>query len=171
MALDILRYARMLLPEHEPVRFLDPAIGTGVFYSALREAFPPERIALAEGYEIDPHYGQPAQGLWAGTPLRIHIADFTTITPPTDDSMRPNLVICTPPYVRHHHLTIEQKRRLGDMAEQIVGTRPSSLMGLYAYFLLLCNDRLAEGGVAGWLIPSEFMDVNYGQVVKKYPDC
>ena len=25
-----------------------------------------------------------------------------------------------------------------------------------------------EGGVAGWLIPSEFMDVNYGQAVKRY---
>jgi hypothetical protein len=27
---------------------------------------------------------------------------------------------------------------------------------------------MAEGGIAGWLIPSEFMDVNYGQAVKRY---
>lgn len=27
---------------------------------------------------------------------------------------------------------------------------------------------MAEGGVAGWLVPSEFMDVNYGKGVKYY---
>ncbi len=27
---------------------------------------------------------------------------------------------------------------------------------------------MTDGGIAGWLIPSEFMDVNYGQAVKRY---
>src|SRR4029077_13303425 len=44
----------------------------------------------------------------------------------------------------------------------------SGLAGLYAHFLLLCDAWLAPGGLAIWLIPSEFMDVNYGAAVKTY---
>ena len=40
LAQDILDYAATLLPSGEPVRFLDPAIGTGSFYSALCKVFP-----------------------------------------------------------------------------------------------------------------------------------
>src|SRR5207302_6159457 len=44
----------------------------------------------------------------------------------------------------------------------------SGLAGLYCYFLLLADAWLADGGFGIWLIPSEFMDVNYGQAVKRY---
>ena len=36
LARDVLAYGLSLLPETMPIRFLDPAIGTGSFYSALR---------------------------------------------------------------------------------------------------------------------------------------
>lgn len=44
----------------------------------------------------------------------------------------------------------------------------SGLAGLYCHFLGLSHAWMSEGGIAGWLIPSEFMDVNYGQAVKQY---
>jgi adenine-specific DNA-methyltransferase len=44
----------------------------------------------------------------------------------------------------------------------------SGLSGLYCYFMALAHGWMAEGGVAGWLIPSEFMDVNYGRALKAY---
>jgi adenine-specific DNA-methyltransferase len=37
-----------------------------------------------------------------------------------------------------------------------------------AIFLGLSHTWLADDGIAGWLIPSEFMDVNYGVPVKQY---
>jgi adenine-specific DNA-methyltransferase len=46
--------------------------------------------------------------------------------------------------------------------------RISGLAGLYCYFLLLADAWLDEGGLAVWLIPSEFMDVNYGTALKEY---
>lgn len=42
------------------------------------------------------------------------------------------------------------------------------LSGLYCYFLGLCHVWMAENAVAGWLVPSEFMDVNYGKQIKEY---
>lgn len=168
LAQDILAYAASLLPETAKVRFLDPGIGTGSFYSALRVTVPAKRIKAAEGFEIDPHYGQPAQELWSKTRLKIHIADFTRAMPPAEDENRFNLLICNPPYVRHHHILNGEKVRLQDASEKACDVRIAGLAGLYCYFLALSHAWMSEGGVAGWLIPSEFMDVNYGRAVKRY---
>lgn len=164
LAEDILRYAATLLSPAAKVCFLDPAIGTGSFYSALLKVFPKQRIAEALGFELDPHYGMPAAQLWKDTDLKLKLADFTHAEP----SPRFNLVICNPPYVRHHHLNNGEKTRLQFRTQQASGVKISGLSGLYCHFLGLSLGWMAEGGVAGWLIPSEFMDVNYGQAVKRY---
>lgn len=164
LAVDILRYAATLLPNGEKVRFLDPAVGTGAFFSALRETFPEERIAEALGFEIDPHYGEPASQYWTRLGFTIKMADFTHEEP----SARFNLVICNPPYVRHHHLQNGDKARLQSRTFDASGMKLNGLAGLYCHFLGLSHAWMADDGVAGWLIPSEFMDVNYGGAVKHY---
>lgn len=168
LAHEILTFAYKLLPTPEPVRFLDPAFGTGSFYSALLQTFPTIQIATARGYEVDAHYGVAAQQLWAATPLTLTLADFTKAILPVNDCERANLLICNPPYVRHHHLEQTEKLRLQELVKQVTGIRLNGLSGLYCYFLLLAHAWLAEGGLACWLIPSEFMDVRYGMQVKQY---
>ena len=59
LALSIARYARDLL-ERGSVRFLDPAVGTGSFYSALSQVFLRESIEAATGIEIDPLFSETA---------------------------------------------------------------------------------------------------------------
>lgn len=168
LANDILQNARKLMPPEAAIRWLDPAIGTGAFYSALLSTFGSGRIDEAVGYEIDPHYGVPARRLWEGTSLNICLEDFTTACPPIDIDRRPNLIICNPPYVRHHHLDAVQKRRLHDAVQRVSGMNLSGLAGLYCYFLGLAHAWLAPGGLAGWLIPSEWMTVNYGRELQRY---
>lgn len=168
LAADILRYACSFFDATERIDFLDPAFGTGAFFSALLDTFAAHQIGRCRGFEIDPHYGRPAQQLWEETPLDLTLADFTVQQPPTESRERFNLLIANPPYVRHHHVEAEEKKRLGARAEAVAGVRPSGLSGLYAYFLYLAHAWMREGGVAGWLIPSEFMVVNYGQQVRQY---
>ena len=164
LAEDLLRYAASLLPPAAKVRFLDPAIGTGSFYSALLKVFPKQRIAEALGFELDPHYGKPAAQLWKESGLTLKLADFTHAEP----LPRFNVLICNPPYVRHHHLQNGDKSHLQLRTQQASGMKVSGLAGLYCHFIGLAHAWMAESGVAGWLIPSEFMDVNYGQAVKRY---
>lgn len=164
LALDILQYAKYLLPDNVELRFLDPAIGTGAFYSALSAVFPRRCIAEALGFEIDPYYGEPASDFWKNMGLTIKIADFTHEHP----SSRFNILICNPPYVRHHHLENGDKLRLQTRTKEASDMKLSGLAGLYCHFLGLSHAWMAEGGIAGWLIPSEFMDVNYGKAVKHY---
>lgn len=168
LARDVLAYGLSLLPKGKAVRFLDPAIGTGSFYSALRSSSSGRRIQWARGFEIDAHYGEPSKSLWAGSPLDITIGDFTKKAPPEQDSQLANLLICNPPYVRHHHMDSAEKVRLQTASYEIANMQLSGLAGLYCHFLAISHAWMVEGGVAGWLIPSEFMDVNYGRQLKDY---
>jgi adenine-specific DNA-methyltransferase len=168
LATDILGYARTLISSSQRIRFLDPAFGTGAFYAALLRSFPLSRIMEARGYEIDSHYGREAIKLWGDTPLKLNITDFTQAVPPSSDDDKVNLLICNPPYVRHHHLSTDEKTRLRVVVQKVTGIKLNGLAGLYCYFLLISHAWLADGGLAGWLIPSEFMDVNYGKQVKQY---
>ena len=167
LALQILQYAKAILNGAVKVRFLDPAIGTGSFYSALLQVFPTRRLDRAVGYEIDPYYGDSAVELWSDTMLDVRVQDFTRATPPPARE-KPNLLICNPPYVRHHHISTKDKQRMREKALDASGIEMNGLAGLYCYFLSISHRWMAEGGVAGWLIPSEFMDVKYGASVKQY---
>ena len=168
LAVDILTCAVNLLPSKTPIRFFDPAIGTGSFYSALRASNPTGQIDAAMGFEIDPLHALPSHKLWARTQLEIRHGDFTIAAAPIDDTDRFNLLICNPPYVRHHHIVNGEKARLQDASESACGVRITGLSGLYCYFLAISHAWMTQDGIAGWLIPSEFMDVNYGRAVKRY---
>jgi adenine-specific DNA-methyltransferase len=166
LACELLQHARALLGT-TPVRFLDPAIGTGSFYSALRRQWPAASISAAAGFEIDPHYALACKSVWQRTSLQVRMEDFTAASPPRA-AERYDLVICNPPYVRHHHLPPSVKTRLRRRSMQATGLALSGLAGLYAHFMLLAHAWMSRGALAGWLIPSEFMDVNYGRELKAY---
>src|ERR1700722_6567220 len=167
LASETLQYAHRLVGSG-PVRFLDPAIGTGSFYAALLQEWPLAEVAAATGFEIDSHYGEPCRMLWQGTPLRLRLEDFTAAAAPVRGAARYNLLICNPPYVRHHHLQSTVKARLQRQSLIATGVRLSGLAGLYAHFITVAHPWMSEDAIAGWLIPSEFMDVNYGRELKHY---
>ena len=164
LALSLARYAHKTLGEGR-LRFLDPAIGTGSFYSALSQAVPAKTIEDAAGVELDPLFAEAARNLWGKSGLHIVEGDFTKQKPPAKGF---NLVLTNPPYVRHHHLESDDKDRLKAQLARSLHLEISGLAGLYCYFLLLCHDWMEEQGLAIWLIPSEFMDVNYGATLRRY---
>jgi len=164
LALGLARYARRILGGRG-LRFLDPAIGTGSFYSALSQIVPANSIEAATGIELDPLFAEAAKDLWGKSGLNIVRGDFTRQRPPAE---RFNLVLTNPPYVRHHHLESDEKGRLRAQLARSLQMEISGLAGLYCYFLLLCHDWMEEEGLALWLIPSEFMDVNYGAALRRY---
>ncbi len=166
LASDIFAFVKDHLPDRFEIRFLDPAFGTGAFYSALLNTFVESKIESASGIEIDPHYGDHAVELWKQSALDLHIGDFFVADLPS--TKKPNLIVCNPPYVRHHHLSLVQKEKLQRLVGSAAMTKLNGLAGLYCYFLLYAHVWLEDDGYGCWLIPSEFMDVNYGAAVKEY---
>jgi predicted RNA methylase len=166
LARDLVAHSLQLLPGKRGVRFLDPAFGTGPFFSALLARVPSTRLRSAEGYEVDPHYAEATRELWSDTGLDLRVADFTLEASPESEAARPNLVICNPPYVRHHHIDIDAKSRLREAVQEATGIAVDGRAGLYCYFLLLAHRWLATGGIGCWLLPNSFLYTDYGQAVR-----
>jgi hypothetical protein len=168
LASDIVACAVSLLPPRLKIRFLEPGFGTGPFYSALLRQVPSSRIEAAVGYEIDPQYAESAKRLWEEPTFHLYASDFTKAGPPKTETAKYNLVVCNPPYVRHHHLSQTQKQELRYAVARYLNFEMNGLGGLYTYFMVLSQAWMARDGVGTWLIPSEFMDVNYGRKVKEF---
>lgn len=150
-----------LLPEE--IRFLEPSIGTGAFYSALIHQAG-SKLTRAVGYEVDTHYLEPARKLWRDRPLRLLHGDFLSAVPEKGY----NLLIANPPYCRHHAIGSENKQKLQKAVREAFGLHISGLAGLYCYFLMLSTRWLDDNATSCWLIPSEFMEVNYGQALREF---
>ncbi len=164
LALSLTTYACKLFGGG-PIRFLDPALGTGAFFSALSQSVPSRLIESAEGVELDPLFADAARELWGMAGLNVRRGDFTSEPAP---KRRANFILTNPPYVRHHHLDPVHKQRLRERLFGSLRMKMSGLAGLYCYFLLLSHDWLDEQGLGLWLVPSEFMDVNYGSSLRHY---
>lgn len=162
LARGIMQFLRKYISPSEELYFLEPSLGLGNFYYAFCETFGTGHPAT--GIEIDEEYYEEAKKLWKGLPLKLLNEDFLAAKP---DS-RYSLLVTNPPYTRHHHLGTEYKRELQSKILKTTGIHISGLAGLHCYFLLSSLDWLEEDGIACWLIPSEFMDVNYGEAVKQF---
>jgi adenine-specific DNA-methyltransferase len=169
LAVEIAQYVDSLLgPAHPRVQFADPSIGTGSFFSAALNLFGGARIEQAVGVELDPAFCEAARELWSGCGLQMVQGDFTKLLESGSlSSFAPDLILANPPYVRHHHFGREEKERLQNLTRAMTGIEVNGLAGLYVYFVLLATAWMRENGFAAWLIPSEFMDVNYGASLKK----
>jgi hypothetical protein len=162
LALDIMKYMRQLQGTDD-VSFIEPSIGTGVFYSAFTEVFGNKGQQVL-GFEIDPHYFIPTKDFWKTFPIVLRCEDFLSQTP----NMFFDMLVANPPYVRHHHIDNDTKIKLQNEILHKTGIQISGLAGLYCYFMMLSSAWLKEEGLSCWLVPSEFMDVNYGEAVKRY---
>lgn len=148
------------------ISFIEPAVGAGVFISALQSKVP-DRITEGIGVEIDSGYANIAKQLW-NNPYTILNNDFLEISKQDKFQSRFNFLCTNPPYVRHHHIDGALKKDLQERIQDLRGLKISGLSGLYVYFILLAHNLLEKGAVASWLIPSEFLSVNYGEVLRRY---
>lgn len=165
LAKEIVSYGLGLLNDNE-ISFLEPALGTGSFYSALLSEVSQfaKYIKNAVGIELDDKYYSVAHELWRDSNINLVHTDFTV----AEGVGTANFLISNPPYVRHHYIGQEQKSKLAVLIKNETGLSISGLAGLYCYFVLLAHKWLAPNAICGWLIPSEFMDVNYGSTLKQY---
>lgn len=165
LAKEIVSYGLGVLNDNE-ISFLEPALGTGSFYSALLSEVPQfaKYIKNAVGIELDDKYYSVAHELWGDSNINLVHTDFTA----AEGVGTANFLISNPPYVRHHYMGQEQKSKLAVLIKNETGLSISGLASLYCYFVLLAHKWLAPNAICGWLIPSEFMDVNYGSTLKQY---
>lgn len=163
----VLAALRWIKPE-DTIRFMEPGFGYGAFFEALYEHVGPSRISSAVGFEIEPLAIASSRKKWASSILDLRESDFTSAELLRGIDDRTTLMLCNPPYVRHHTLQNEIKKRLQENAFESSRITLNGRSGLYCYFMLLAHKWLGAEGIAGWLLPSEFLGVDYSYPVRRY---
>lgn len=148
----------------QPSRIIDAGTGSGRFLLSAGRVF--ERSKLI-GFESDPVAAIIARAnlAVAGFTKRasIQLVDYRSAVLPEVKGQ--TLFLGNPPYVRHHLIDGKWKMWLTTAARDL-GYTASGLSGLHVYFFL-ATARLAKPGDIGiFITASEWMDVNYGQLVR-----
>jgi len=165
-AKEILSETKKYLPKNKAITFMDPALGSGSFYSAFLSEF--ENICSNNNYgiEIDSELSEYAKSVYGELGLNVINKDFTSLEAKSMNKI--DLLVSNPPYSRHHHISTDIKARITSWVKAKYGIKVSKLSGLHCYFVYLAQQFLKENGIAVWLVPSEFLDVNFGKSLKQY---
>lgn len=149
----------------QPVRIVDPGTGSARFLIAGGRRFPRAHLI---GFEIDPLAAIVARAnlAVAGMAARAQVVlcDYRSATLPPVDG--PTVYVGNPPYVRHHLISQEWKRWLVERAADVKLTA-SQLAGLHVHFFLATALYAAPGDFGAFITAAEWLDVNYGRLVRE----
>ena len=147
------------LPELKKV--LEPAFGLGIFSRTLLKY---SRNIEITGFEIDKkiyHEIQSDSLLPNKKEIQIKNEDYLL----SQELKDYDGIICNPPYLKFHeydnNLYVEKLNKK-------LGISLAKTSNLYVLFLLKSLSELRIGGRAAHILPSEFLNSNYGVAIKEY---
>ncbi|MEW5734033.1 MAG: N-6 DNA methylase [Thermodesulfobacteriota bacterium] len=150
--------------QDRPDRLLDPALGEGAFFHAAKRYAKANHIAVAlHGYDIDKKVLEKA----ALTGLKRDDLQFVEMR---DFALNPSLqqfpaIIANPPYIRHHRLSIEKKKKLKSFAENVTGMHIDGRAGLHVYFFLRALKALESGGRLAYIVSADICEGVFARVL------
>ena len=152
--------------QEAPARVIDPGAGSGRFLLRAGRCF---KGAELVGVEIDPLAAAVARGNLSAAGLqhcsRVVLGDYRADNHLNGDGSR-SLFVGNPPYVRHHLIEPGWKEWLVARARDL-SLSASQLAGLHVYFFLVTVLRAQPGDFGVFITAAEWLDVNYGALVRE----
>ena len=136
-------------------RVLEPAFGLGVFSRVLAR----HHNLHIDAYEIDPLIFAEALSV-CPTGVNLLNQDYFT----SDWNRKYDAIVCNPPYLKFHDY--DNATYVPDVNSHL-GTKLNGFTNLYTLFLLKSIAQLQEGGRLAYIVPSEFLNSDYGVEVKR----
>lgn len=138
---------------------LEPAFGLGIFSRLLLNR--KQEISLT-GFEIDPVIFETAKENFSNfSNVNLFLKDYLS----HDWNNNYDGIICNPPYFKFHDY--QNKRMLEEIKDKLQ-INLSGFTNIYSLFLLKSIFQLKENGRIAYLIPSEFLNSDYGKYIKDY---
>lgn len=155
--------AKWVISNPQCSTILDPAVGLGIFFRAILKEAASNSYQLI-GYDIDPQVLKKARTLFQNykdCDIRLINRDYMF----NDWDNRYDGIICNPPYQRFQNY----KNRNEILAEfqSRLGLSLSGLTNLHTLFLLKSVNQLSKNGRAAYILPSEFLNADYGVFIKR----
>lgn len=138
---------------------LEPAFGLGIFSRLLISQ---KQNLQIKGYEVDNIIFETAKRNLNGTlNINLQLQDYMY----NDWNNKYDGIICNPPYFKFHDY--DNKNILKEIEEKL-SFQLNGFTNLYTLFLLKSISQLNENGRAAYIVPSEFLNSDYGKNVKQY---
>jgi len=148
-----------------PDRVVDPGVGSGRFLLSAARSFKKSTLI---GIEIDPFPAILARANLAAHGLQgrsqIVLSDYRSFELESINGR--TLFLGNPPYVRHHLIPTAWKEWLVTNAAKR-GILASQLAGLHAHFFLATALKSAPTDFGAFITAAEWLDVNYGHLVRE----
>lgn len=138
---------------------LEPAFGLGIFSKSLYKFNKQIKIT---GYEIDHTVGEYAKKGLKGTNIDVKLLLRDYLTASWTDKF--DGIICNPPYLKFYDY---DNATLVPMENGKLNIHLNGFTNLYTLFLLKSIYQLKEDGRLAYIIPSEFLNSDYGVEVKR----
>lgn len=138
---------------------LEPAFGLGIF---SRNLLAKKESLKIKGFDVDKKILDEA---------RIHFKSQKNVSLNLEDYMyndwknKYDGIICNPPYLKFHDY---DNKQIIQEVENNLKFKFNGFTNLYTLFLLKSIFQLNKNGRAAYIIPSEFLNSDYGKLVKKY---
>ena len=138
---------------------LEPAFGLGIFSRTLLKK---KKDLKIKGYDIDETIFKDAYEFFkADKNVSLILEDYMY----NGWKNKYDGIICNPPYLKFHDY--DNKEILKEV-ESHLKFKFNGFTNLYTLFLLKSIFQLKEGGRIAYIIPSEFLNSDYGKLVKEY---
>ena len=138
---------------------LEPAFGLGIFSRLILKQ---KKDIIITSFDVDPKIFEIAkQNFNNYSNINYFLEDYLF----NDWNNKYDAIICNPPYFKFHDY--ENKKTLKEIKKRLK-INLSGFTNIYTLFLLKSIYQLKENGRAAYIIPSEFLNSNYGKLVKKY---
>ena len=149
--------ASWLLKNEHLQTVLEPAFGLGVFSRALLSK---KQDITIKGFDVDTNIFNEAQKEF-GHCEKVHLLlqDYMY----NDWENKYDGIICNPPYFKFHDY--DNKSVIKEI-EQKLSCKLNGFTNLYTLFLLKSIHQLKPNGRCAYIVPSEFLNSDYGKLVK-----
>ena len=147
-----------------PDRLVDAGTGSGRFTSEALRQRPSLNVVAVDSDPVSTLVVRGTLAALGSFTARVLHSDYTTLE--LDEIDGRTAFIANPPYVRHHDITLEAKNWARRTAKSL-GKDVSGLAGLHAYFFLATAMVGRPGDVGCFLTSAEWLDVNYGAIIRK----
>lgn len=151
--------AKWILGNDDLKTVLEPAFGLGIFSRAILEH---KKNVNIKGFEVDFKIYEKAKTAFLNNPnVSILLEDYLF----NDWGNKYDGIICNPPYFKFHDY--DNKTFIKEI-ESKLNCKLTGFTNLYTLFLLKSIFQLNKNGRAAFIVPSEFLNSDYGKLVKSY---
>ncbi len=144
--------------QNEPKNVLDPALGLGALSAALLKKRKDIKIfGVEKDKTILQFLDEDLSKL-----VDVKNIDYFDL----DAKLKYEAIIANPPYIRHHEYNLSKDIVL--KYKKICGEKISGLSNIYLFFCIDLIHRLEKNGRAAIIIPTDWMNANFGHPLKRY---